>query len=161
MRWWLWAGLSTVAVANTEAVVIDATGCDKITRSGAGHGDADSDVEILSGSIQSHFAPTQFENVTKRWKLVDSGKYQVRLCWPASHPGDFKVTAEGCEIKVTYDPDYYSHVLESPIEVPYELIADPLVYGIPHSVVGTIGLVAVGAVSSYFLVDPILDYITG
>uniref|UniRef100_A0A060T5N6 ARAD1B05610p n=1 Tax=Blastobotrys adeninivorans TaxID=409370 RepID=A0A060T5N6_BLAAD len=151
MKWWLWAGLGTVAAANTEAVVIDATGCD--------HRDADSNVEILSGSIQSQVAPVQFENVTKRWKLVGSGKYQVRLCWPASHPGSFKVTAEGCEIKVTYDPDYYSHLLEDPIEVPYELIADPLVFGIPHSVVGTIGLVAVGAVSSYFLVDPILEYI--
>lgn len=88
-------------------------------------------------------------NGGEKWFKVHGiqGKdYEIRVCWPASYPGDLSISYQsGGYVKVAHESDYYSHIkrlMESPDDIPFEIIMDPIILGVlPKDIIEVIALI--------------------
>ncbi|KAA8908307.1 hypothetical protein TRICI_004793 [Trichomonascus ciferrii] len=130
-----------VVLGNTESIRI----------SGESNWSEERDVDgyLLDSENWSRRVDTLPEGGQKWYKVqgVQGRQYEVRVCWPASSPGDFSLDYKDGYVRLRHVRNYHSHLDWIELQtgqVPFEIILDPLVLGLlPNDIVTTIGLVSV------------------
>ncbi|CAN6674921.1 hypothetical protein TRVA0_072S00298 [Trichomonascus vanleenenianus] len=146
-----------VALGNTEQVRFK---WDRRAASERSEDLATLDASAPDARIEITLTPESYlDRISKRVKVingVEGQMYEVRVCWPASHPADFDVAyEEGGYVKIGFSSDIYSHIPEvmyGPREVPVDIILNKVIAdALPEDIVGPIGLVGVALVAGHFI----------
>lgn len=91
--------------------------------------------------------------------------YEARICWAASDPLKFSMEylADSGILKVSYEPEYYSHLPElqkQPLPAKYDVVLNPILFGaLPSDILMTIVQVVVGGIGAYLVSGVALKYI--
>lgn len=111
---------------------------------------------LLDSENWSRRVDTLPEGGEKWYKVqgVQGKQYEVRVCWPASSPGDFLLDYGEGYVKVSHIRNYHSHLDSIELQtaqVPFEIILDPIVLGLlPNDIIKTIGLITVTCIAGFW-----------